>query len=291
MKVCISLILCLLLMPRVSWADCTKDTDCKGERICERGQCAYPQESPPPEPREPEPEPERAPASQPWIEQQPEHPPAPDAHEASAQPEGQVAPEKKASWGGVGMTIAVVPVSRAYRMAKYYDSYHTLQPVHYQVRMKAGALLNFFGEVKLLSFLALGGELGFGFPTPSQYRYSSDDKRTWSGWRETSDPSADLLVWLMARVRFPLQVHRLVRVVPLVALGFCHYKAIDDENDFPGLGWALGVGGELDIHRLVKPMLELRYQGGMGYGTEVEKYEKDEVTYHAFTIGVGVKLF
>lgn len=45
----------VLAAPGAAYADCTKDTDCKGDRICERGACVAPSErtqTPPPPPPE-----------------------------------------------------------------------------------------------------------------------------------------------------------------------------------------------------------------------------------------------
>lgn len=46
MRNCLSLIL-LLATPAITYAQCSKDTDCKGDRICEKGVCTAPPITPP----------------------------------------------------------------------------------------------------------------------------------------------------------------------------------------------------------------------------------------------------
>src|SRR5690349_2243863 len=59
----------VLAVPGAALAQCTKDTDCKGERICERGTCVLPAErAPPPRPEytaPPPPPPVQTPAAHP----------------------------------------------------------------------------------------------------------------------------------------------------------------------------------------------------------------------------------
>src|SRR5262245_126921 len=59
----------VLAVPGVALAQCTKDTDCKGERVCERGACITPAErAPPPKPEytaPPPPPPVQTPAARP----------------------------------------------------------------------------------------------------------------------------------------------------------------------------------------------------------------------------------
>lgn len=55
----------LALVLMISLGQCTKDTDCKGDRICNAGECVAPAESPPPAPPLVVERPPAAPAAQP----------------------------------------------------------------------------------------------------------------------------------------------------------------------------------------------------------------------------------
>src|SRR5438128_203330 len=71
-----------LAAPGAAYADCTKDTDCKGDRICERGACVSPSERAQPPPPQPEyvPPPPVRPAPRP----RPTSPPMEGAWETNA---------------------------------------------------------------------------------------------------------------------------------------------------------------------------------------------------------------
>jgi hypothetical protein len=67
-----TLVLLVTLHEAAARADCAKDTECKGDRVCERGRCVAPAAAPPPSPPPPAPPP--APAGPP-----PKEEPAPPA--------------------------------------------------------------------------------------------------------------------------------------------------------------------------------------------------------------------
>src|SRR3954468_7652274 len=87
----------VLAVPGVALAECTKDTDCKGDRVCERGVCVAPADrAPPARPEYTPPPPPRAPPARPKY---PPPPPPPTVQPPAARsPRQHLAPGTEGTW-------------------------------------------------------------------------------------------------------------------------------------------------------------------------------------------------
>lgn len=162
--------------PGAAYAQCTKDTECKGDRVCDRGNCVSPSEraQPPPPPTQPEyvaPPPAR-PAPRPVA------PPAGSAWDASAK-KNVITYDLLATAAGIGVAadlanngyagLTILQVAFAYERAimPRFSVYGIVSPSHWEqpgfnpvnyLGLTVGAKYYFFGEAP--AGLFAGGQVG-----------------------------------------------------------------------------------------------------------------------------------
>lgn len=168
----------VLAAPGMALAQCSKDTECKGDRVCERGACVAPGErSSPPPPRE------YAPPSPPPARPPPSHPRAPSASESSWEAGARknvitydllataagisVAATLNASGADQGLTILQVAFAYERALTPHFSVFGIVSPSHWEepgfnpanyFGLTVGAKYYFFGEAP--SGFFAGGQVG-----------------------------------------------------------------------------------------------------------------------------------
>lgn len=105
----------------------------------------------------------------------------------------------------------------------------------------------------------------------------------------------DILVSLLLRLKFPIPIHKLVGVYPLVEFGLGNYtsreKGVKTIN-YTGLGFAAAAGVEIYPLAFLTPFFECRYMLHAGFDDRKEPVGKvhEKLILHSFALVIGVRL-
>lgn len=231
---------------------------------------------------------------------------------AAKKPKGPKVKEKteeppELSWGGVGVMGWLAAHSQSSWDGRAYTK-DNLVDYDYQWReeQKLSGAATLFAEYNISRYFALGAEATLAVPTISRWQGRKKEAikgvdngwSDWTSWTECRECSPDLMLWAMVRAKFRIPAGRYILPYPLLAVGYFHgwsggkSSSSDDDFDIPGLGYAGGVGAELTFHRIVKPVVEVRYQGAVAWhSTYPTVVDKVTLIHHAVLVGLGLKFF
>lgn len=197
-----------------------------------------------------------------------------------------VAPHNEVRWSGTVVDDGGAPVIDEER----------------ELGLRPAVSFGVFGEHRPVQRLAIGAELLFAVTgmTENRFRRRSTGAaawESWESWRSCDSCQLELALWVMARLKVPIQPTRSIAVHPIASVGFFDYTSIFSNQrgieNWPGIGYGLGGGVEITLVPRVTPFVEARYLGGVGFGVRESHwfYYSTQMTgvYHAVAVTAGVR--